>query len=103
MAAFSTMLPLGTVLPPFQLPDVVSGRTVSSGDLSDNVAIVSFICNHCPYVKHIAPKLGEFGRWCRDVGVQMVAICSNDPMTHPTDGPEAMVVEARERGYTFPY
>lgn len=103
MAATSTMLPLGTPMPRFELPDVVSGRTVTSTELGDTVAIVSFICNHCPYVKHVAPRLAEFGRWCREAGVQMLAICPNDATSYPQDGPEAMAVEARERGYPFPY
>lgn len=103
MAAASTMLPLGTPLPAFELRDVVSGRTVASTELSDTVAIVCFICNHCPFVKHIAPKLADFGRWCREQGVQIVAVCSNDASTHPGDGPDAMAEEARTRGYSFAY
>jgi peroxiredoxin len=97
------MLPLGTPLPTFELREVVSGRVVASSELGDSVAVVAFICNHCPYVKHIAPALAEFGRWCKDAGVQIVGVCSNDPTTHPEDGPQAMAEEARQRGYTFPY
>jgi hypothetical protein len=96
-------LPLGTPLPAFELRDVVSERVVSSSELAETVAVVCFICNHCPYVKHIAPVLAEFGRWCQNAGAQIVAVSSNDPATHPEDGPAAMAEEARHRGYIFPY
>jgi len=99
----STMLPLGSVLPSFSLPDAVSERTVSSSELAGKPAVVFFICNHCPFVKHIRVELARFGRECRERGVGFVAISSNDAIAYPDDSPEAMAIEAREFGYVFPY
>ena len=104
MAVTSQMLELGTPLPVFVLPDTVSGQPVSSqGLLGAPASVVAFICNHCPYVIHIRAELAEFGRWCEEAGVKMVAISSNDVATYPQDGPEAMAAEARRVGYPFPY
>ena len=98
------MLELGTQLPAFALPDAVTGKSVSSGSLLGTPAsVVAFICNHCPYVIHIRDQLAEFGRWCEEGGVKMVAISSNDVATYPQDGPEAMAAEAQRVGYPFPY
>ncbi|MFO7179336.1 MAG: thioredoxin family protein [Pseudomonadota bacterium] len=99
----STMVPLGTPMPEFSLPDVVSGRTVTSQELAGRPSVVIFICNHCPFVKHIRTELARFGEFCQDRGVGMVAISSNDVTTYPEDGPEQMAREAREAGYVFPY
>lgn len=99
----STMLRLGTPAPDFSLLNV-DGRTVSRDDFAGQPALlVMFICNHCPFVKHIADELARLGRdyQARQVGV--VAINSNDTSSHPDDSPERMVHEAEERGYTFPY
>src|SRR5262245_47899619 len=103
MAASSTMLALGTPMPAFSLPDTVSGKTVASADLASTVSVVAFICNHCPYVKHVQAELARLGRSCDERGVKMVAISSNDVASHPEDGPAPMAVEARNAGYTFPY
>jgi peroxiredoxin len=103
MAVNSNMLPLGTKLPAFELPDTVSGRKVSSNELSGKASVVVFICNHCPYVKRIAAGLADFGRFCSERGVGMVAISSNDVTTHPGDSPEEMKKEAKNVGYPFPY
>jgi peroxiredoxin len=97
------MLPLGTEMPAFSLPDTVSGRVVSSASLAFKPAVVFFICNHCPFVKHIRAGLADFGRYCRDQGVGMVAISSNDAAAYPADAPPAMAAEAAEAGYVFPY
>ncbi len=97
------MRALGSPLPSFSLPDTVSGRTVSSTDLAGKPAVVIFICNHCPYVLHIRQALADFGRFCRDNGVAMVAISSNDALAYPQDGPQAMALEAERAGYVFPY
>lgn len=97
------MLPLGTELPVFSLPDAVSGAVVDSSALASKPAVVFFICNHCPFVKHIRAGIAEFGRYCRDRGVGMVAISSNDAVAYPADAPPAMAVEAAEAGYVFPY
>lgn len=99
----STMLPLGTKAPDFCLPDT-AGRKVSLQDFADKpVLVVMFICNHCPYVKHIRTQLAEFCRemQARDVGV--VAINSNDAVQYPDDSPENMKKEVQAAGYTFPY
>ena len=102
MAASSSMLSLGTTMPAFTLPDTVSGRAVSSQTLVGKPSVVIFICNHCPYVKHIRSALAQFGRDYGDrVGV--VAISANDPVTYPEDSPQAMAREAADAGYPFPY
>jgi peroxiredoxin len=99
----STMRALGSELPTFQLPDVVTDQRVGSADLKGSISVVAFICNHCPFVVHLKPALVEFGRLCVEQGVKMVAISSNDVTTHPMDGPTEMAREARELGYAFPY
>lgn len=97
------MLPLGTEIPAFSLPDTVSGSVVSSSALSGKPAVVFFICNHCPFVKHIRAGIADFGRYCRDRGVAMVAISSNDATAYPADAPPVMAAEAADAGYVFPY
>lgn len=97
------MLALGTELPTFSLPDTVSGKIVSSTSLSGKPAVVFFICNHCPFVKHIRAGIADFGRYCREKGVAMVAISANDAAAYPADAPPAMAAEAAEAGYVFPY
>ena len=99
----STMLPLGTQAPDFQLPNV-DGRLVSLADAAGpQGTVVMFICNHCPFVKHVADQLAALGRDDLSRGIGIVAISSNDVATHPSDSPEQMVHEAEERGYLFPY
>ena len=97
------MLPLGTQMPAFSLPDTVSGKIVDSVTFSGKPAVVFFICNYCLFVKHIRAGLADFGRYCREQGVGMVAISSNDASAYPADAPEAMATEAEEAGYVFPY
>ena len=97
------MLALGTELPEFSLPDAVTGITVSSSSLADKPAVVFFICNHCPFVKHIRAGIADFGRYCRERGVGMVAISSNDAEHYPADAPPRMAEEAQQAGYVFPY
>ncbi len=99
----STMLPLGTTAPDFSLPNV-DGTTTSLGDLKGAPGlVVMFICNHCPFVKHIADGLAQFGADYQTKGVAIVAISSNDVSSHPDDSPEQMVHEVQQRGYVFPY
>ena len=99
----STMSALGSPAPGFSLRNV-DGRLVSLSDFVDAPALlVMFICNHCPYVKHVAPVLARVGREYQAQGVAVVAINSNDTLAYPDDSPEQMIQEARERGYTFPY
>jgi peroxiredoxin len=99
----STMLPLGTIAPGFRLPDT-DGKTVSLDELKGAPALlVAFICNHCPYVKHVRHELARLGEEYQGKGVAIVAISSNDVNTHPDDSPKMMAREKVEVGYTFPY
>jgi peroxiredoxin len=99
----STMLPLGTKAPDFSLVNV-DGRTVSLSDFDDAPALlVIFMCNHCPFVKHLADALAQFTAQYMAQGVAVVGINSNDAGSYPADSPEQMVREAEERGYQFPY
>jgi peroxiredoxin len=98
------MLPLGTEAPHFSLTDTVSGKTVSPSDYSDKKGLlVMFICNHCPYVKHVRAELARIGRDYADSDIGIVAICANDPEISPGDSPELMREEAETHGYLFPY
>ncbi|MGH8459279.1 MAG: thioredoxin family protein [Nevskiales bacterium] len=100
----SNMLPLGTTAPAFRLPDVVSGRTLALSDLkSDRATVVMFICNHCPYVKHVNPELIRVAHDYQPKDVSFVAISSNDITSHPDDAPEKMKDVAQRLGYPFPY
>lgn len=100
----STMLDLGTPAPDFSLPDTASGTTVSLSDFHEHPALlIAFICNHCPYVKHIADAFTGFARDYADKGLAVVAISANDAAHRAEDGPEHMAREVRERGYVFPY
>jgi len=99
----STMLTLGTAAPDFALPDT-NGRTVSLADFADaKLLVVLFICNHCPYVKHIRHGLAQAARDYQPRGVAFVAINANDVARYPADSPAQMAVEATEVGYEFPY
>jgi thiol-disulfide isomerase/thioredoxin len=98
------MSPLGTSAPDFSLPDPGSGGVASLGDYAEAPALlVMFLSNHCPFVKHIADKLADFGRDYTDRGLAIVAINSNDVANYPDDSPQRMVAEVNARGYTFPY
>jgi thiol-disulfide isomerase/thioredoxin len=97
------MLPLGSLMPDFALPDPW-GKVHQSDDFSDAPGIlVMFICNHCPYVKHIRPTLASVAAQLEGKGLAVVAINSNDADTYPDDSPEAMASEISEYGYSFPY
>jgi peroxiredoxin len=99
----STMLDLGTKAPDFSLPDV-HGRKVSLSDFaSAKVLVVLFICNHCPYVKHIRRGLAQIARDYGPRSVAFVAINSNDVDQYPDDSPPNMAAEAQQYGYDFPY
>ena len=99
----STMLPLGTPAPGFELPNV-DGRVLGFEDVAGpRGTVVMFICNHCPFVKHVAHELAALGRDYLPRGIGFAAINSNDAATHPADSPEQMVHEAEQRGYPFPY
>jgi peroxiredoxin len=99
----STMLPLGTTVPSFVLPDF-DGRQVSSDQVrGPNGLVVAFICAHCPFVRHIRSEFARFAREYQARGLGVVAIMSNDLAAFPQDGPAGMKQEAQEVGYTFPY
>lgn len=100
----STMLPLGTKAPGFTLPDP-DGQLIGLDDVArpGQVLSVWFLCNHCPYVKHVRHVLAEIGREYQAKGVAIVAINSNDADAYPADRPEMMAREKAEIGYTFPY
>jgi peroxiredoxin len=99
----STMLPLGTKAPDFSLVNV-DGRTVSLADFADAPSLlVIFLCNHCPYVKHLADALADFTSEYMAKDLAVVGISSNDVANYPADSPEQMVAEAESRGYQFSY
>lgn len=99
----STMPPLGMSAPAFALPDT-SGRVVTLEDVATARGFLAvFMCNHCPFVKHLRAQLADFGRECQAKGIGVVGISSNDVEHYPSDSPEAMVREVAEVGYTFPY
>jgi peroxiredoxin len=99
----STMLPLGTKAPYFSLPDP-RGNRVSTRDFQDAPALlVVFMCNHCPYVKHIRARFAALAKSYQARGVAVVGINSNDFARYPDDRPEKMAEEIAQAGYTFPY
>jgi len=103
VATNSTMLPLGTRAPDFALPDT-AGRQVSLRDYANASAlVVVFMCNHCPYVKHLRGALAQFARDYQSRGVAVVGINSNDVDNYPADSPARMAEEAKSAGYAFPY
>jgi len=99
----STMLPLGTPAPDFRLPDT-TGKRVSLDDFGGAPALlVAFLCNHCPFVKHIRSGLAQFAREAQAKGIAVVGINANDAEAYPEDSPEKMAQEVALAGYTFPY
>ncbi len=98
----SYMLELGTSAPSFCLPDT-DGNKVSSQDFHGKPLLVLFICNHCPFVIHIRDQLAALGRDYTSKGIGIVAINSNDVISHPDDSPEKMKIEKVKAGYVFPY
>lgn len=99
----STMLPLGTIAPDFQLPDT-NGKIVSLSDFKGKVALlVTFMCNHCPYVIHIREGLAQLARDYVPKNVGIVGINANNVQTHPADSPAMMKEEVKSSGYIFPY
>ena len=100
----STMLDLGTTAPEFQLPDVVSGESISLGSFKGkNALLVMFICKHCPFVIHVQDELARIGRdyGGRDVGI--VAISSNDAENYPDDAPDQLRFMAQDLSFAFPF
>ena len=100
----STMLPLGTLAPDFQLPEALTGKFVSLSDFpSTDLLLVIFLSNHCPYVKHLRQALAIFVQERQSRGLSAVGINANDVLRYPDDSPERMVGEVKLAGYTFPY
>jgi peroxiredoxin len=100
----SRMLPLQTAAPRFALPDTVSGRTVALEDFASSPALlIAFICNHCPFVKHILDAFVRLARDSEPRGLAVVAISSNDVAAYPADSPAEMARIAARRQFTFPY
>lgn len=98
------MLPLGTAAPEFQLPDVVSGRSISLIDFqAKSGLLIMFICRHCPFVKHVQHELARIGRDYAQQPLGIVAISSNDAQAYPADAPDSLREMASELGFTFPY
>jgi len=99
----STMLALGTSAPHFDLPDFDGRRHALDDFAASRALLVAFICNHCPFVKHMRAEFATFAREYAGRGLAVVAIVSNDLDVYPQDGPDAMREEARSLGYVFPY
>ena len=97
----STMLALGTDLPPFELPQV-SGGTFHHTDLSHRPVLLMVLCAHCPFVKHVEPELTRLEQDYSE-RIQLVGVSSNSLITHPQDGPEQLADQARRHGWRFPY
>lgn len=99
----STMLALGTKAPDFSLPDFDGKLHTLNSFSTAKGLVVAFICNHCPFVKHVRTEFSRFARDYQSKGVAVVAINSNDIKAYPQDGPNGMKEEAIAAGYIFPY
>lgn len=100
----SNMLPLGTTAPQFDLPDTITGKNVQLNHSSQHIAtVIMFICNHCPFVKHINPELTRLANDYIPKNVRFIAISSNDVVHYPGDAPELMKLNAEQNHYPFPY
>lgn len=100
----SNMLPLGTKAPEFRLPDTVSGETLSLNALrGEKGTLIMFICNHCPFVKHVNRELVRLAHDYTGRGIACIAISSNDVVNYPQDSPHLMKETAIREGYPFPY
>ncbi|KTD11928.1 putative thiol-disulfide isomerase [Legionella gratiana] len=104
VATLSTMLPLGSKAADFNLVDTRNNQMVSLAQSRSSIAtVIMFLCNHCPFVKHIQVKLVELAENYQKQGIQFIAISSNDAEKYPADGPEKMCLEAEQFHYPFPY
>lgn len=104
MAEISSMMPLGTKAPDFDLLETQTDKMISLAEIKSNVAtVIMFICNHCPYVKHIEPRLIQIAKEYQARGILFIAISSNDVATYPEDGPDKMKIHAMEKAYPFAY
>jgi peroxiredoxin len=99
----SAMLALGSIAPDFALPDY-DGQMHSLADFQHaRGLVIAFICNHCPFVRHVRAEFARFAREYQGKGLAVVAIASNDVQAYPQDGPAGMKAEAESAGYSFPY
>ncbi len=99
----STMLPLGTQAPDFQLADVVTGKTISLATFSQKKALlVMFICRHCPFVKHVQQELASIGHDYDPSSLGIVAISANDAVNYPDDSPDSLKIMVKELEFNFP-
>jgi len=97
-------MPLGYIAPDFTLLDTVSNKQLSlQGLKGEKATVIMFICNHCPYVKHVNTQLVKLANDYSSKGISFIAISSNDVETYPQDGPELMTENAKEENYPFPY
>lgn len=100
----STMVALRTTAPDFSLPDTVSGKNFTLENVKGRLAtVIMFICNHCPFVKHVNPELVKLANDYKNKGIGFVAISANDIVNHPDDSPVLMAQVARQLKYPFPY
>jgi len=99
----STMLPLGTQAPAFDLPDTTGNRVSLASLQGAKGVLIVFMCNHCPFVQHIRDKLVQLITEYQAKGIAAVGICANDASAYPADSPASMAEEARLHGFTFPY
>ena len=103
MLRHSRMLALGSPAPDFSLPDP-AGRRYSLADFRTGRGfVVAFLCNHCPFVQHIAESFGKFAKDYASRGILTIAIASNDIVAHPDDDPPHMAAFARRHAWEFPY
>ena len=103
MAQTSDMLPLRTPAPDFALPDL-DGKVVARDDLAGAPALlVAFLCNHCPYVRHVERTFGDLARQWKREGLAVVGICSNDVASYPDDDRDGLAAQAERAGFAFPY
>jgi len=100
MAVSSFMVPLGTPAPDFALPDT-AGTVVRRDDLTGPALLVTFLCNHCPYVQHVEDALGRL--LAEYPTVDVVGVCTNDADAYPEDSPARLAEQARRAGWRFPY
>jgi len=101
--ASTMMLPLGAKAPAFELSDPSGRRWSLAGFEGSPVLLVAFLCNHCPFVKHVRDGFASLAAEYQKRGVAVVAVNSNDAQAYPDDAPPRMAEEARAAGYTFPY
>lgn len=100
----STMVALGTTAPGFTLPDTISGKDLSLENLKgEKGTMIMFICNHCPFVKHVNEELVRLSNDYKNKGIGFVALSSNDVINHPDDSPALMTQVAKQLKYPFPY